>query len=269
MKKIAGFLLLTLTLVAQQTPPPAGGPPQGAPGQPGAGRGQGGRGGRGGGGFGQVAPLEESGFRPIFDGKSFAGWDCDQDFWRVEGEAMVGETAVGKQPKMNIFCIYRDASPGDFELKLQYKLSGADSGNSGIQYRSVELPAVGRWVLKGYQMDIDAQQRFTGQIYEERGRGFLALRGQMSYIGEGKKGSIASLGDGDELKKLIKLNDWNDVHIIARGNTIIQIVNGHVMSQIVDDDKTGRKMAGLIGIQLHVTPGPMKIEARNIRLKDM
>jgi len=268
MKKIAGFLFLALTLCAQQTPPPAGGaPPQGGrgPGGP-AGRGAGGR---GGGGFGQVAALEEYGFRPIFDGKSFTGWDCDPDFWRVEGEALVGETAVGKQPKMNIFCIYRDASPGDFELKMQYKLSGADSGNSGIQYRSVELPAVGRWVLKGYQMDIDAQQRFTGQIYEERGRGFLALRGQISYIGDGKKGSVASLGDGDELKKLIKVGDWNDVHIIARGNTIIQIMNGRVMSQIVDDDKTGRKMAGLIGIQLHVTPGPMKIEARNIRLKDM
>src|SRR3954451_12718617 len=84
MKKIAGFLFLALTLAAQQTPPPAGGaPPQGGrgPGGPG-GRGPGGR---GGGGFGQVAPLEESGFRPIFDGKTLAsgdgrstfGWDCD------------------------------------------------------------------------------------------------------------------------------------------------------------------------------------------------
>lgn len=276
MKTIACSLLMTLALCAQQTPPPAGGQP------PAAGQGQGrggpgGRGGRGGGGFGQVAPLEESGFRPIFDGKTLAsgdgrstfGWDCDPDFWRVEGEAMVGETAVGKQPKMNIFCIYRDASPGDFELKMQYRLTGADSANSGIQYRSVELPSVGRWVLKGYQMDIDAQQRYTGQIYEERGRGFLALRGQIGYIGDGKKGSVASLGDGEELKKLIKIGDWNDVHIIARGNTIIQIVNGRVMSQIVDDDKTGRKLAGLIGVQLHVTPGAMKIEARNIRLKDM
>ncbi len=266
MKKIALSLLMALALFAQQTPPPAGGPPQES-GRGGAGRG--GRAGGGRGGFGQVAALEEFGFRTIFDGKSLAGWDCDTEFWRVEGEAIVGETAVGHQPKMNIFCIYRDAAPGDFELKMQYRLSGAETGNSGIQYRSVELPAVGRWVLKGYQMDIDAQQRFTGQIYEERGRGFLALRGQMGYIGEGKKGSIASLGDGDELKKLIKSGDWNDVHIVARGNTIIQIVNGHVMSQIVDDDKSGRKMAGLIGIQLHVTPGPMKIEARNIRLKDM
>jgi hypothetical protein len=274
MKTIGVSLLLALALGAQQPPPPAAG----APPQEG-GRGQG-RGGRGGGGRGgsPVAPLEESGFRPIFDGKTLAsgdgrstfGWDCDPEFWRVEGEAIVGETKQDHQPKMNIFCLYRDASPGDFELKMQYRLTGAPSGNSGIQYRSVELPAVGRWVLKGYQMDIDAQQRYTGQIYEERGRGFLALRGMISYIGvDGKKGSIGSLGDGEELKKLIKQDDWNDVHIIARGNTIIQMVNGHVMSQIVDDDKSGRKLGGLIGVQLHVTPGPMKIEARNIRLKDM
>jgi hypothetical protein len=266
MKTIACSLLVAFSLLAQQAPPAQ------PPAEGGRGQGQGGRGGRGGGGGrgNPVSPLEESGFRPIFDGKTFTGWDCDPDFWRVEGEALVGETATGKQPKMNIFCIYRDASPGDFELKMQYRLTGAQSGNSGIQYRSVELPAVGRWVLKGYQMDIDAQQRYTGQIYEERGRGFLALRGMITYIGDGnKKGSIGSLGDGAELMKLIKQDDWNDVHIIARGNTIIQMVNGHVMSQIVDDDKTGRKMAGLIGIQLHVTPGPMKIEARNIRLKDM
>jgi hypothetical protein len=217
-----------------------------------------------------VPKLEESGFRTIFDGKSFNGWDCDTDFWRIEGEAIVGETKADHQPKMNIFCIWREGSPGDFELKLQYRLTGAQSGNSGIQYRSVELPAVGRWVLKGYQADIDAQQRFTGQIYEERGRGFLALRGQISYIADGgKKGWFGSLGDGDELKKLIKVEDWNDIHIIARGNIVTQLINGRVMSQIVDDDKSGRKMAGLIGIQLHVTPGPMKIEARNIRLKDM
>jgi len=258
MKKIGCSLLLALTLCAQQGPPPAGGA------GPGRGPGRGGRGGT------PVGPLEESGFKAIFDGKSLAGWDCDTEFWRVEGEALVGETAVGHQPKQNIFCIWRDGSPGDFELKMQYKLTGADSGNSGVQYRSVELPGVARWVLKGYQADIDAQQRYTGQIYEERGRGFLALRGQISYIGDGKKtGAIGSVGDGDELKKLIKIGDWNDIHIIARGNIIIQLINGHVMSQIIDDDKSGRKMAGLIGIQLHVTPGAMKIEARNIRLKDM
>jgi len=222
------------------------------------------------GGRSPVPQLQESGFHPIFDGAAMKDWDCDPDFWRIEGGAIVGETRTDHQPVQNIFCIWRGGKPADFELKMDYKITGADTGNSGVQYRSVEMPEVAKWVLKGYQADIDAQQRYTGQIYEERGRGFLALRGQISYIPDGKKvGSIGSLGDGDELKKLIKIGDWNEIHIIARGNTIIQLINGHVMSMIVDDDKAGRKMDGLIGIQLHRTTGPMKIEARKIRLKEM
>jgi hypothetical protein len=260
MKTTALMFLMAFALAAQQ-------PPQGAPGGPGRGQG---RGGRGGGGFGQVPKLEETGFKKIFDGTSLKGWDCDTNFWRVEGEAIVGETTADKQPPQNIFCIWKDGKPADFELKMDYRLTGADTGNSGVQYRSVELPDVAKWVLKGYQADIDARQTFTGQIYEERGRAFLALRGMMSYIGpDAKKGSIGSLGEGEELKKIIKDKDWNEIHIIARGNTIIQLINGRVMSQIIDDDKAGRKMDGLIGIQLHRTTGPMKIEARNIRLKEM
>jgi hypothetical protein len=212
-----------------------------------------------------VAPLEETGFQQIFDGKSLNTWDCDPDFWRVEDGAIVGETKAGHQPKQNIFCIWRGGSPADFELKLQYKLTG---GNSGIQYRSVELPEVNKWVMKGYQADIDAEQRYSGQIYEERGREFLALRGQISYVSDGKKsGAIGTTGDSDQLKISIKSDDWNDMHIIARGNTLIQLINGRVMSILIDDDKAGRKMDGKIGIQLHLTTTGMKMETRNIRIK--
>jgi hypothetical protein len=217
-----------------------------------------------------IPPLEETGFRPIFDGKSLKGWDCDPDFWRVENGVIAGETTAIHQPKQNIFCVWRDGKPADFELKMQYRMSGADTGNSGIQYRSVELPDVARWVMQGYQFDIDARQTYTGQIYEERARGFLALRGQFNYAGGGKKpANVGSVGDGAELKGFIKTDDWNDAHIIARGNVLIQLINGHVMSQLIDDDKAGRKMEGLIGIQLHRTAAPMKIESRNIRIKDL
>ncbi len=117
-----------------------------------------------------VPQLAESGFQKIFDGASLKGWDCDPDFWRVEGGVMVGETKADHQPKQNIFCIWKGGSPGDFELKMDYKLTG-ETGNSGVQYRSVELPDVAKWVMKGYQADIDGKQVYTGQIYEERGRG--------------------------------------------------------------------------------------------------
>jgi hypothetical protein len=214
-----------------------------------------------------VPPLVETGFAPIFDGHTIVGWDCDPAFWRVESGEIIGETTAIHQPPQNIFCIWKKGSPADFELKLQYKLTGADTGNSGIQYRSEELPAVAKWVLKGYQADIDAAQEYTGQIYEERNRGFVALRGQIAYAPDGKKpGSIGSVGDSAELKKYIKVADWNDIDIIARGNTLVQLINGHVMSILIDDDKAHRKLDGEIGIQLHKTANAMKIEARNIRL---
>ncbi len=214
-----------------------------------------------------IPPLEEAGFEQIFDGKSMAGWDADPDFWRIENGSIVGETKADHQPKQNIFCIWRGGKPADFEFKAQYRMTG---GNSGIQYRSIERPDVAKWVMQGYQADIDAQQTYTGQIYEERGRGFLALRGMFSYVGDGKKpASVGVIGDGDQLKSLIRNEDWNDLHIIARGNVLVQLINGHVMSMLIDDDTAKRKMDGLIGIQLHLTTTGMKMETRNIRLKKL
>jgi Domain of Unknown Function (DUF1080) len=255
--RLAIVTAVVFPLFAQQ--PPAQQPPQV----------QAGRTPRAGGRGAMVPPLEESGFHPIFDGKSLAGWDCDPNFWKVSDGIMIGETTADHQPPQNIFCIWRGGKPADFELKLQYKMTGAMTGNSGIQYRSEELPEVAKWVLKGYQADLDMAQQWSGQIYEERGRAFLAVRGMFSYVGDGKKvGVMGSVGDNAELKALIKNEDWNEMHIIARGNTIIQMVNGHVMSMLVDDDKANRKMSGLIGVQLHRTTGPMKIETKDIRLKE-
>jgi hypothetical protein len=216
-----------------------------------------------------VPPLEETGFHSIFDGKTLSGWDGDPDFWSVKDGAMVGESTMEHQPKQNTFCIWRGGQPGDFELKAEYKLTGVNDGNSGIQYRSVELPEVAKWVMKGYQADIDLKQRYTGQVYEERARGFLALRGQIAEVSDGRKaGSIGSLGTDSELRGFIKDGDWNEVDIIARRNVLIQLINGHVMSTLIDNDSVNRKMEGEIGIQLHRLPNcSMKIETRNIRIK--
>jgi hypothetical protein len=120
--------------------------------------------------------------------------------------------------------------------------------------------------MKGYQADIDFQNTYTGQLYEERGRGFLALRGQMTRLQEGKKQVIANLG-GDDLKSLIKANDWNQFHIIAKGNSLTHILNGRLMAVAIDDDAKNRAMGGLIGFQMHMGP-PMKVEFRNIWLKN-
>ncbi len=264
-----GALLLFVSLSqisaqqGQQGPPASGQGGQGGQ-QGGPPRGPGG-GGRGPG----IEPLafeDRTGFEQIFDGKTLKGWDGDVDFWRVEGEAIVGETTTEKPLKANTFLIYRGSQPGDFELKLEYRIN---STNSGVQYRSAEMPAIGKWVLKGYQADIDFENRYTGQLYEERGRGFMAMRGQMTQIAPGaKKRIIANLRSGDELKAAIKVNDWNTLHIIARGNRLTHILNGQLMAEAVDDDPAGRSLGGLLGFQIHVGP-PMKVEYRNIWLRNL
>jgi hypothetical protein len=202
-------------------------------------------------------------FTPIFDGNTLNGWDGDPTYWRVENGAIVGETRPNAIPRQNTFLIWRGGMPADFELNAEYRLTG---GNSGIQYRSTELPGL-RWAMKGYQADIDAAQQYTGQIYEERGRGFLAMRGQSVSVATGAKPAVlGSLGNDTDLKACIHSPGWNEYHILAQGNVLQQAVNGHVMSKVVDNDIANRRMDGLIGIQLHAGE-PMKIEVKNIRLR--
>ena len=231
---------------------------------------------RGGGRAGHSrCPFEDhAGFVSIFDGSTLKGWDGDTKFWRVEGGAIVGQTTADNPLKENSFIIWRGGEPADFELKVEYRINAT---NSGIQIRSVHLPAgyaAGarrrRRQLgpERYQCDIDAENRFTGQIYEERGRGFLAMRGQFTYIpdGGGPKVVGALQRSADELLKVIKVNDWNQAHVIARGNMITEILNGHVTSTLVDDDTKARALKGLLGFQIHVGE-PMKVEFKNIWLK--
>lgn len=213
-----------------------------------------------------LAQNRQKGFKKIFDGRSFKQWDCDTNFWRIENETLIGEVSKEKPLKTNTFLIYRGDQPENFEFKARYRIS--PEGNSGVQYRSepVENVPLG---LKGYQADIDGANRYTGQNYEERGRGFLAMRGEKSLLKEGQKPVITgSVGNSDELKSKILKDDWNEIHIIAEGNLLRHYINGVLMSEVTDEDPVKRKMRGLIGLQVHVMP-KMKVEYRDIYLKKL
>src|SRR5690606_31028945 len=212
----------------------------------------------------------------IFNGTSLDGWRGDTNFWRVENGAIVGEITPGTDLPHNTFLIWDGGRPADFEFVAEYRMTG--NGNSGVNYRSEELAEL-PFALRGYQADIDAANTYTGQNYEERGRTILAFPGQQMHlppvdgeIGEYAIGNIwtaaeetANLGDREALKANMKIDDWNEIRIVAVGNNLKHYINGVLMSEIVDDDETNRKLEGLIGLQLHTGP-PMKIEYRNIQL---
>jgi len=213
---------------------------------------------------------DETGFQPIFDGKTLKGWEGDPKYWRAENGSLVGEVTPETLLKSNTFIIWRGGSPRDFELKADYRITSG--GNSGINYRSVVVPdavtPANKFAMRGYQADIDGANRYTGQNYEEKGRLFLATRGQMTHVvGVRKPVVLATLGDPDSLKTFIT-EEWNSYHLIIRGNVLVHILNGHLMCVVIDDDPAGRAFEGLIGVQVHVG-GPMKVEYRNFRLKTL
>jgi hypothetical protein len=226
--------------------------------------------GRGGGGglYPEYEPDDSLGFVPIFDGKTLSGWDGDMTFWRAENGEIVGETTPEKVVKENNFLIWRGGTVKDFELKVDFRINGT---NSGIQYRSVELPEVGKWVLKGYQADIDFSGGFVGNIHEERGRRpghvVLARRGLVTRVSDGPKyRRLATIADATLLRGVINVGNWNQYHIIARGPVLIQILNGQLVSVTLDEDSKNFTPEGLLGFQMHTGP-PFKIQYRNVLYK--
>jgi hypothetical protein len=226
--------------------------------------------------------VKEPEFVSIFNGTSLDGWEGDTTYWRAENGSLIGEVTPQTLLKTNTFIVWKGGTPGDFELKLEFKI--AEAGNSGVNYRSEALTDIPH-ALRGYQADIDGKKNYTGQNYEERGRTTLAYRGEEATIHaqdnpsdpESFKASISnnawlkrdvtgSLGNADSLKASIKSGDWNSCHIIARGNRLEHYINGILMSVVTDEDSVNRKMSGLLGVQVHVGP-PMTVEYRNIVLK--
>lgn len=233
----------------------------------------------GSGGFSQPEPMnfqDHRGYISLFDGKTLNGWDGNPKIWRVEDGAIVGESTP-TNPSGNSYIVNRTVEAHDFTLKFEIKVEG--SGGSGLQYRSktgipwrrpipANLQPVNlNWMQTGPQADFWPSQIYTGQVYSENTpMGIEAYRGQV-VVGEGMgaRRLMGTIGDLAELGKLVKMNDWNEYTIIARGNTFLHIVNGQLMAAFVDDDpNSSNNWTGNFGIEIEATT---KVSVRNIWLK--
>ena len=252
---------------------------------------------RGGGGRPQPDPIdfnEHAGWVPLFDGKTLNGWSGDEN-WKVEDGAIVIESTCEK-PTGTVYLVWQGGEPADFELKLEMK--GTGNINGGVQYRGWIVPpnpgrggggrgqqaepcpsgqprgtppsaaSEAKWNMAGAQYDFDAGNRYPGQFYEQAtGRGIVAFKGQVVRTEEGKNPRLlATLGDPATIDSYYKPNDWNQEHIVAIGNQMTHLLNGHVMSILIDDDATKFHKSGLIGIEVEATG---KLYVRNIWLKKM
>jgi uncharacterized protein (TIGR03067 family) len=216
------------------------------------------------------AGAAENGFTSLFDGESLNGWEGNTNLWSVRDGAITGETKRETNLRHNTFLVWKGGAVDDFELRLSYRIV---NGNSGIQYRS-KLAEQGPQgpIVSGYQADFEAGKTYSGILYEERGRGILAQRGQMTRVigtddGKHKVEVIASLGKTEDLQAGIKAEDWNDYVIIARGNRLTHIINGRVTADVTDEDPRAAR-SGILAFQVHQGP-PMVVQFKDVRLRKL
>jgi len=215
-----------------------------------------------------TAPPEPDGMKQLFNGKDLTGWDGDKRLWSFKDGVVHGETTKENPTKGNTFLIWKDGQLKDFELRLSFRI---DHGNSGIQYRSKHLAFKeadeNKWVVSGYQAEVENTPGKVGFLYHEKGRAYLCNVGDKVEITEsGEKKVVGKLGEKAAIGETYKKSDWNDYVIIAQGNHIRHYLNGIQTIDLVDNDPKGSAASGILALQIHAG-APMVVEFKNVRLK--
>jgi hypothetical protein len=223
----------------------------------------------------------ESGFTSMFNGRDLTGWEGLPGAWSVQDGTITAESTPEKPCKAAHYLMWRGGKPADFELRLDFRLQGA-GGNSGIQFRSRELP---NWDTSGYQADIEFGDQWTGCLFEHT-RGGVVMRGEQSIIDQDGKKTVIPIAAPESVKRLmaangvegkglslsaallhqVRMGEWNSYTITARGPEITLKLNDVVMCQVRDLQTGVAAKDGVIALQMHPGP-PMKIQFKNLRIK--
>ena len=181
---------------------------------------------------------------PIFDGKTFAGWEGNLKIFRIEEGAIVGGTLKEKIARNEFLCTTRQYS--DFELRLKVKLLGGDGANAGIQFRTARIP--NHHEVSGYQADMGTG--WWGALYDESRRKKVLLG-----------------PDQTKMKEIVKAGDWNDYLVRAVRDHITLSING-VQTVDYKEMDPAIERGGLVCVQIHGGP-PSEAWYKDITITDL
>ena len=170
--------------------------------------------------------------KPLFDGKSLAGWEVlegERQLWRVEDGVITAGSLTEKVPHNSFIATKR--SFHNFDLRLKIRITGTEGFvNSGIQIRSVRVPDSHEMI--GYQ--VDAGKGWWGKLYDESRR----------------RKVIGKSADAEAVNRAVKQNGWNDYRIRAEGTRIRSWING-VAALDFTETESNIPQDGQIGLQIH------------------
>lgn len=201
----------------------------------------------------------------LFDGTTLTGWEGDPKHWRVEGGVIVGEIPKGQTLNKNTWLVWKGGELGDFELTVEFKLTGLPAANSGIQYRC-QVDNVDH--VSGYQADLDMGATWLGRIYDEHGRALLVERGTRVDIAPDGQRQVETVAPANQYAVLFRENDWNDYRVVAIGDHVAIFINGTLFSELRDQQNGEKDLKGSLAFQLHSGP-ETRIEFRKVALQPL
>jgi len=181
---------------------------------------------------------------PLFDGKTFKGWEGNEKFFRIEKGAVVGGNLKSRIPRNEFLCTKRTYK--NFVLTLEVKLRGGPRANAGIQIRTKRIP--NHHEVIGYQADMG--QGWWGSLYDES-----------------RRRTMLAKADPAVIKKVLKPDDWNKYVIRCEGPRIRLYLNGTLTVDYTEKDPK-IPLEGIIGLQIHSGP-PSEAWYREIRIQEL
>ena len=189
------------------------------------------------------ALAEEEGFTPLFDGKSFEGWEGNTDVFRIEDGAIVGGSLEHHVARNEFLCTKKEF--GDFELRLSFKLLG-EGANAGVQIRSQRVP--NHHEMIGYQADMG--DGWWGCLYDES-----------------RRNRVLAGPPPAERAAPIKAGEWNEYVIRCEGRRVQLWINGKQTVDYTEPDES-LSQTGVIGLQIHGGP-PSEAWYKDLRIKEL
>jgi hypothetical protein len=196
------------------------------------------------------AQTDESGFKPLFDGRSLDGWTIV----KPHGPGYVVKDGTIVCPADGGGNLFTEAEYANFVLRFEFKLS--PGGNNGIGIRA---PLTGDSAYAGMEIQVldHDDKQYKGWLKPEQHHG--SIYGVVA----AKTGFLKPLGE------------WNAEEITANGRRITIKLNGTVIVDANLDDVKDPKIlkehpglartTGHIGLLGH---GSL-VEFRNLRLKTL
>ena len=195
---------------------------------------------------GDEAKLQP-GFSWLFDGKTLDGWEGNLEYFRLEDGAIVAGNLKSDIPHNEFLCTKKAYS--DFELRLEVKLRGVGD-NAGVQFRTKRLPSTTE--VSGYQCDVGTawNRSVWGCLYDES-----------------RRNKMLADAPAEKSMEWTKKGEWNELRIVAKGETIELYLNGNLSVDYTEKDPKIER-TGIIGLQIHSGP-PTEALYRRIQIKEL